>query len=177
MTNLEILTIAFNFIGTIVIIISLLYVAKQTKLTNKIAQGESERELFDTFNDLLHRYSDSDSIDLIQRAYVGYEDLSNLEKARFNILYVIPHINNCEQFYQLHALKLISDTRLRITLNIGIAILKSPGGSQTWLTLQHAFNPEFVKYLNREIDKAEHVPPLPDLLTWLRPDEGKENET
>ena len=176
MTNLEILSIAFNFVSTIVIIISLLYVAKQTHLTNKIAQGESEREMFDTFNELLHRYSDADSIALIQRAYVGYEKLSNVDKARFNILYVIPHINNCEQFYQLHALKLISDERLKTTMNIGIAILKSPGGSQAWAPLQHAFNPEFVEYLNGEIDKADNIPPMTELLTWLQPDQVKEDE-
>lgn len=42
-----------NMVGTLAIIVSLLYLAKQTSLTNKIAKGESERELLDTFNELI----------------------------------------------------------------------------------------------------------------------------
>lgn len=86
----------FNLVGTIVIIVSLLYLAKQTSLSNKIAQGDAKRELFDTFNELLMRCSDHDSIDLIQRAFDHYNELSHNEKARFNLIYLIPHLNNSE---------------------------------------------------------------------------------
>ena len=166
--NLDFLSVVFNFVGTIVIIVSLLYLAKQTLLTNKIAQGESEREMFDTFNELLIRYSDYESIELIQCAFENYNALSNKEKGRFNIIYMIPHINNCEQFYQLHKLKLISDERLMTTLNIGIAILKTNGGKQCWVELQNAFNPEFTDFINQKVQQNSDIPPITDILTWLR---------
>ena len=167
LTNLDFISLAFNFIGTIVIVLSLLYLAKQTYLTNKIAQGESEREMFNTFNELLIRYSDYDSIDLIQRAYSDYNALTNKEKARFNLIYLIPHLNNCEQFYQLHKLKLISDERLTATTNIGIAILNTNGGKEGWIELQHAYNPEFVKFINLKVEESE-IPAMSEILTWLK---------
>ena len=165
--TLENISLVFNFIGTIAIVVSLLYLARQNSLTNKIALGESEREMFNNFNELLNRYSDLESIDLIQRAFSDYNALTNAEKARFNIIYLIPHLNNCEQFYQLHKLKLISDKRLMTTLNIGIAILKTNGGKEAWIELRHAFNPEFANFISSKLTESE-VPAISDFLSWLQ---------
>ena len=165
--NLDVISLAFNLVGTIAIVLSLLYLAKQTHLTNKIALGESEREMFNTFNGLLTRYSDYESIELVQRAYSDYSTLTNKEKARFNLIYLIPHMNNCEQFYQLHKLNLISDERLTATTNIGIAILNTNGGKEAWIQLQHAYNPEFIKFINLKVEQSD-LPAMSEILTWLK---------
>ena len=168
--NLNIIVAVFNFVGTIVIILSVLYLAKQTHLTNKIAQGETERELYDSYNEIMYRYSDYESIELTQRGLEDFNNLNNAEKVRFVVLYLIPHINNCESFYQLHKKKLISNERLRPIMNIVISILKTNGGKQCWNELQRTLNPEFVEVINCELKQSVNIPAISTLFTWMKPE-------
>ncbi len=165
--NLQTITLFFNFIGTLVIIASLWYLAKQTKLTNKIAAGESERELFDSYNEIVHNYSDLESIELLQRAFADYHALSLAEKARFNMIYIVPHINNFEQFYQLHRLNLMNEARVETTLNLVISMLRTQGGKEAWTELRHGFNPEIVAYIEKRSENSS-VPPLNEIFHWFQ---------
>ena len=121
--NSNIISIAVDMIGIIIIVISVLYLAKQTSQTNKIAQGDSEREMFDSFNELISRYADYNSIELIQRALKDFNALSNKEKARFCLIYAIPHINYLDQIRGLYNKKLISKEQFISVTNIVIAII------------------------------------------------------
>lgn len=168
--NLQSITLIFNFIGTIVIIISLWYLAKQTQLTNKIAAGESEREVFDSFNDIVHKYSDTESVELLQRAFADYGALSNIEKARFNMIYLIPHVNNLEQCYRLNQLKMMAEVRVERIANLILAMVRTPGGQEAWQTLKLAYNPELVAYIEK-IGATSQVPPMNQLFDWFQVEE------
>jgi len=160
-----------DIIGVVVIVISVLYLAKQTKQANIIAQGDSEREMFDSFNELLYQYADFESIDVIQRALADFNNLSNKEKAKFCISYMIPHLNIQDQFLGLYERGLITKKRLDAANSIVLAQLKTRGGRQLWEELQYAFRPDFVDYITAELEKAQDLPPITDILTWLQPDE------
>jgi hypothetical protein len=166
--NLDLISIVINIVGTIVIVASLLFLVKQTSLTNKIARGESFRELVDSFNEIVARYSNNESIILIQRALGDYNSLKNAEKARFNLIFIIPHLQNCEQFFELNNQGLIEDRLYSATINFAIAVLKTNGGKQSWIELQLVWNPEFAKFINKEIELSEHIPPISDVLTFLK---------
>lgn len=168
--NSNLISILIDIIGVVVIVISVLYLAKQTKQANIIAQGDSEREMFDSFNELLYQYSDFESIDVIQRAFEDFNTLSNKEKAKFCIGYMIPHLNIQDQFLGLYERGLITKKRLDAANSIVLAQLKTKGGKQFWEELQYAFRPDFVDYITIELEKAENLPPLTDILTWLKPD-------
>lgn len=166
-SNLDQLTLIFNVISTLVIVISLLYLAKQTRLTNKIAAGESERELFDSFNEILYNYSSLEDVELLQNAFADYHGLTHAEKGRFNMIYLIPHINNFEAFYQLNKRKMMPDIRVERTANLVVSILKTSGGQEAWKELRHAFNPEVVAYINQLATNSQ-VPPMNELFHWYQ---------
>jgi len=169
LNNLDLWSFLFNIVGSITIVISLVYLAKQNKLTNKIAAGESERECFDSFNEIVNKYSSLEDLELIQRAFADYNGLSYAEKGRFNLIYLIPHINNFEQFYRLNQLNMMADIRVERTANLVVAMLRTPGGKEAWKELQHVFNPEIVAYIN-QVDKTSEVPPMFNIFHWLEID-------
>ena len=168
--NANITSLIVEIIGIIIIVISVLYLAKQTKQANIIAQGDSEREMFDSFNEILYQYSDYESIELIQRAYQDFNSLNNKEKAKFCISYVIPHFNNLDQLMGLYERGLINEERLNSAKNIVISMLKTNGVTQLWKELQQSYRPGFVVYLNKEFEKAKEIPPITEILTWYQLD-------
>lgn len=165
--NLDQVSLIINIVGTLVIIISLLYLAKQTRLTNKIAAGESERELFDSFNEIVFNYSKPEDVELLQRAFANYETLSYVEKARFNMIYLIPHINNFESFYRMNQLDMMADVRVERTANLVVSILRTAGGKEAWKELQYAYNPKVVAYIDR-IAATSQVLPMNELFHWYQ---------
>lgn len=167
LNNLDLWSFLFNVVGSITIIISLIYLAKQIKLTNKIAAGESERELFDSFNEIVYNYSSLEDVELLQRAFADYNSLSHAEKGRFNMIYMIPHINNFEAFYQMHKLNMMADVRVERTANLVVSMLRTPGGKEAWKELQHAYNPDTVAFITK-IEETSQVPPMNVLFHWYQ---------
>lgn len=170
--NLNITSIIVDIIGIIIIVVSVLYLAKQTSQTNKIAQGDSEREMFDSFNELISRYADYNSIELIQRALNDYNTLSNKEKARFCLIYTIPHINYLDQIWGLYNKKLISKERFNSATNIVIAILKTHGGKQMWREIQYSYRQSFVEFISLRLSQSGKVLPITDIVNGFQLEEN-----
>lgn len=170
--NFNIISILVDIIGIIIIVISVLYLAKQTSQTNKIAQGDSEREMFDSFNELISRYASYESIELIQTALTDFNTLSNREKARFCLIYGIPHINYLDQSWGLYKKKLISQEQFKTVSNIVIAILKTNGGKQMWKELQYSYRPSFVKFVDSQLSKSDKVVPITDIVSGFNIEEN-----
>ena len=170
--NFNITSIVVDIIGIVIIVISVLYLAKQTSQTNKIAQGDSEREMFDSFNELINRYADYDSIELIQKALNDFNTLSNKEKARFCLIYAIPHINYLDQILGLYNRKLISKERFNSVTNVVIAIITTNGGKQMWKEIQYSYRPTFVEFIRLRLKKSGQVPPITDLMKGFQLEEN-----
>ena len=170
--NFDIISIIVEIIGMIIIVISVLYLAKQTSQTNKIAQGDSEREMFDSFNELISRYADYNSIELIQRALKGFTTLSNKEKARFCLIYAVPHINYLDQIWGLYNKKLISKERFHTVTNIVIAILKTKGGKQMWREIQYSYRRDFVQFIDLQVSKSGKVTPITNIISGFQLEEN-----
>lgn len=62
MSNTVLIAIIEGF-GLLAVIVSVLYLAREVRQNNLIARGESEREMFDSFNEIMHRYSYAESIE------------------------------------------------------------------------------------------------------------------
>ena len=152
------------------VIVSVLYLAREVRQNNLIARGESERAVFDSFNEILHRYSSGESVELVQKALKDFNSLSNADQARFNIIYLIPHLNNLDSVWTHHKLGLIDGDRFQSSLFIVLAQLKAPGGKQAWEGLRNAYRAELSSMIDRSLQEFDQVPPINDLLEWLQPD-------
>jgi hypothetical protein len=155
-------------IGMLAVIVSVLYIAREVRQNNLIAKGESERQMFDSFNEIMHRYSDYESIELVQRALADFAGLSKLEQARFNIIYLLPHLNNLDSFWTHHKLGLIDDDRYQAALFVVLAQLKTPGGQQAWKDIRKAYRKEFSNMIEDSLQEFQKIPPITELLDWLQ---------
>ena len=166
------INIIVDIIGIVIIVISVLYLAKQTTQTNKIAQGDSEREMFDSFNELVGRYADYGTIELIQKALVDFDKLTNKEKARFCLVYAIPHINYLDQVWGLYNKKLITRERFHTVTNIVIAILKTHGGNQMWKEIQYSYRRSFVEFIELRLSKSDKVIPITEIISGFQSEDN-----
>lgn len=166
LNNVSLISMVINLIGTIAIIATLVYLIKQVSVTNNIAKGDTEREMFDSYNEILYRYSDPESLEILRLGFVDYYSMTKEQQAQFCLRYMIPHLNNVDSFFQLYKKGLISRVRLFTTSNIMIATIKTKGGGQCWEQMQHVFNPEFTAFLNEQIKGCDHIPPLTKILEW-----------
>jgi hypothetical protein len=155
-------------IGMLAVIASVLYVAREVRQNNLIAKGESERQMFDSFNEIMHRYSDYESIVLIQRALADFAGLSKLEQARFSMIYLLPHLNNLDSFWTHRKLGLINDDRYQSALFVVLAQLKTAGGQQAWKDIRSAYRKEFSCMIDDSLREFQEIPPINELLDWLQ---------
>lgn len=172
MTGADLILMIVDIIGILLIVISVLYLAKQTNQANVLAKGDSEREMFDSFHEIISRYSDFESIELIQKGLADYAKLSNKERARFCLIYFIPHVNFLDQILGLFQKRLVSKERFRTTTNIVIAILKTNGGQAVWQELRGSYRQAFVDFINQRLRDADHIPPITKFVTGFeKPDQ------
>lgn len=160
----------FEGVGQLAVIVSVLYLAREVRQNNLIARGESEREIFDSFNEILRGYSDAESVAIAQRALADFGGLSRFEQARFCISYLIPHLNNLDSIWTHHKLGLISDDRYQSTLFVVLSQLQTAGGKQAWNGLRKAYREEFVSMIDRSLEELDHIPPINEVLDWLKAD-------
>lgn len=166
--NIGIISFITDVIGVIVIVVSVLYLAKQTNQANIQAQGNSERQMFDSFNELIYKYSDKESVKLIQRALDKYKDLPNYDKARFCLIYFIPHMNFLDQVLGLYRKKLLNQDRFITTTNMIIAILKTSGGMQAWQEVKYSYRITFVEFINERLANSKKTPSIMKIMTGFK---------
>jgi len=157
-------------LGLLAVIISVLYLAREVRQNNLIARGESEREMFDSFNEIMHRYSDYQSIELVQRALTDFTALSKVEQARFSIIYLLPHLNNLDSFWTHYKLGLIDDGRYQAALFVVLAQLKTPGGQQAWKDIRNAYRKEFTTMIESSLQEFHKIQPINEILDWMQYD-------
>jgi hypothetical protein len=154
--------------GLLAVIVSVLYLAREVLQNNLIARGESEREMFDSFNEIMHRYSNPESLELVQRALADFAGLSKVEQAWFSTSYLIPHLNNLDSFWTHHKLGLIDNSRYQAALFVVLAQLKTRGGQQAWKGIRKAYREEFVTMIEGSMREFSQVPPINEILDWLQ---------
>ena len=145
-----------EFIGSITVLVTLIYLAIQTRQINLQGQAEARYAFVDAMAEINMVIAQSKAAASVwRRGLASAEALDEDEKMQFFML-VGQYANAWSVMYQLHSDKMLPDNQWLIVRNDIVSILSSPGGRQFWQNGgAGAFDSDFVTYVDSELEKGE----------------------
>ncbi len=159
-----------ELVGGLAVIVSLLYLATQIRISNRIARGESQRSTYDLY-DYFSQLLDEKNRRIFVLGLSEYEDLSLDERLCFSAL-VHPLVNQTQAIWMdwQHGLQLET---VNHSWQRGIlAVIATNGGRQWWKTSQYMFSDEYSAYISDRLD-SENPAPIYDVF----PEYGFQEQT
>jgi hypothetical protein len=116
-----------EFLGAIIVIVSIAYLAIQTKQSNRHAEAATELEFINGLNEIWNRWSSERTTDVLQRGFTHFSDLSNKDKALFQMQVGSP-VNLCVTAKHLYEGGLLPAETAKAAEDVLVMVLSTPGG-------------------------------------------------
>ena len=142
-----------EFLGSILVFVTLIYLAIQSRSINKQSQAEARYAFVDAMADINVGIGSSKQVaSAWRRGLESTENLDEDERMQF-FMFVGQYANSWAVMYQLHQDRMLPDAQWQIIRNDIISILSSGGGKSFWETGGNAaFDPSFVQWVNEELN-------------------------
>ena len=151
----ELLSILGNtgeFISSLVVLITLVYLSIQTRNINRQNQAEARYAFVESMSEINMTIAHSKQASSVWRR--GLDSLGNLdEDERMQFFMFVGQYANCwAVMYQLHVDRMLPDLQWQIVRNDIVSILGTKGGKSFWVDGgMTAFNQEFVNWVQKEL--------------------------
>jgi hypothetical protein len=152
--NWEAIAAIGEAVGGLAVIASLIYLAVQIRQSRQLERAASIREMFAKGSDMVgYTAHHPENLETIRR---GVADLSQLSFEEIDIFngWAVHCLVVVEQAMYMHRDGLLPEASWRAFENYGLAIVRSPGGSEWWSTYAGVIGQEFVSRLNEVVRQA-----------------------
>lgn len=151
--------------GGVVVVVTILYLARQIRESSRIAKAESQRTLLETAPIWTPIATTPGFISELRKAVQSYESLDPDAQGRFTFM-LYPLINRVESAYRMYQQEMIDEDAYLAWMYALAAFLREPGLTVWWSDLKQVIGPEFVAALD-EILLDEGVPSLSSAWKFL----------
>lgn len=147
-----------EFVGSITVLVTLIYLAIQTRQINLQGQAEARYAFVDAMAEInMVIAQDKNTASVWRRGLESIEALDDDERMQFFML-VGQYANAWAVMFQLHRDSMLPDTQWLIVRNDILSILSSDGGATFWRTGgRAAFDSDFVHWVDGQL--ADHERP------------------
>ncbi|WOJ94121.1 hypothetical protein R0135_02875 [Congregibacter variabilis] len=154
--NWEAVAAVVELLGLALIVVSLVYLAIQTRSINKQAQSEARYAFVDAAGQInMVIAQDLQAASVFRRGLASVDDLNEDERMQF-FMFVGQYANLWSVMHQSYADDVLPDTQWAIVQNDIRSILGSPGGRAFWSTAgAAAYDQAFVDSVNAELAKTD----------------------
>lgn len=153
---LAILGNAGEFIGSLVVLVTLIYLSIQTRNINRQSQAEARYAFVDSMAEINMCIGHSKQASSVWRR--GLESAGSLdedERMQF-FMFVGQYANSWAVMYQLHIDRMLPDAQWQIVRNDVVSILNTEGGQTFWENGgKTAFNRDFVDWIKTELETGD----------------------
>ena len=145
-----------EFLGSVLVFVTLIYLAIQTRSINKQSQAEARYAFVDAMADINVAIGSSKQVaSVFRRGLESIENLDEDERMQF-YMFVGQYANSWAVMYQLHQDRMLPDAQWQIIRNDISSILSSGGGKSFWETGGNvAFDPGFVQWVDEELSTGD----------------------
>lgn len=145
-----------EFLGSIVVLVTLVYLAIQTRNINKQSQAEARYAFVNAMADINTAIGQSkQAASVWRRGLESVELLDEDERMQF-FMFVGQYANSWAVMYQLHADGMLPAAQWQIVRNDAVSILSTGGGQVFWKSGgESAFDAGFVEWINGELASGE----------------------
>lgn len=160
-----------EFLGGILVLVSILYLGRQVQQSNRHAEASTELSWIVGLNDIWDRWAAEPTMAAIRKGMRDFESLSKNEQVLFQ-MQVGALINHCMTADQLWARRLIARETREAAIDVLARVLQTPGGRRYWGFDSQA-SPD-APALMREIENHA-TGPWNELFPWWN-DESRNDE-
>lgn len=169
--NWDVVSACADAIGVAGVIISLLYVARQLRLTAQSSRAAAQQTLIDkTVTHGKWICEDPARIGIFRRALADFDGLSPDER-HIAFTTLDTYLTGLENALYFREAGICPEAVYEMQEKIALLILNTPGGRQFWDTARHLINDDGRRRINQLLaGGGEGVPPLNVLMPWLSPE-------
>lgn len=170
--NWEAISGVSQILGSIVVMISLIYLALQIRQSNRHAQASSEATWMDGWNHVLNGWvADEQTMDALRAGFQDFDGLPRTQQAIFHMR-VGTMVNHWVLAGQLAKKDLLSKDVYQACTDFVVAVLATPGGQQYWARDADA-TPNGRELLELVKSGGSRLPPLTQMLPWWGPEAAR----
>ncbi len=153
-----------EFMGGVVVVVSVVYLAAQIRQSNRHAEASAELSWIQGLNEIWDRWTLEPTMIAIRKGLKDFDGLSKNEQVVFQ-MQVGALVNHCRVADQLWQRRLIAKETREAAVDVLTRILRTPGGRRYWEFDAQA-SPE-QPALMREIE-TRSLEPWNELFPWWR---------
>jgi hypothetical protein len=167
--NLQDLGSLGEFVGSIAVVLSLLYLAVQIRQNTATERTSSRQTILDTFYTALWDLGASPERKRVLTAgLANFEALSDQDKATFQLT-MIRYLGNVYNGLLLRDAGMLDEETFSVIADTMLATLITTGGRQWWAASQDGSPPTIRDYIDRRLSDTDNLPPsLTDSSPWWR---------
>lgn len=145
-----------EFIGSLVVMVTLVYLSIQTRNINRQNQAEARYAFVDSMAEINMCIGHSKQASSVwRRGLESVECLDEDERMQF-FMFVGQYANSWAVMYQLHVDRMLPEAQWQIVRNDVVSILSTEGGQTFWENGgKTAFDQDFVGWIETELLKGE----------------------
>ena len=162
-----------ELVGGFAVVGSLIYVGLQVRQSNRqdaqrndIERNESERNFSRDTSSLLMAMTDADLAGLFRRGLNDLSDLSLDEQLRLD-MWLSGLLNHCVAIWRRG---LMREAYLRTWVNWLVSLIKTPGGTDWWLSTKLRHEPGFVEEIEALLAGKNGIPAVTEVHAWFSND-------
>ncbi len=159
-----------EFIGSLVVLVTLIYIAIQARESRSIAAAESVRQMMASFSEVNKPIQNDEMAKLIRIGLNDWKRLTRNEQARVHIFFldVVTHYANSLEQQSLPGMS----EWVEVFENNVLGMITTPGGSEWWNIMKPAFADKMQsKLVSRLADQSSLPPAWPAYMPWFGSDD------
>jgi hypothetical protein len=151
--------------SAVAVFITLVFLARQIRQSNRIGQGEAERVWMASFHQLVaSTTADLETTQLYKQGLHSFSSLDDDQKAMFHTL-LVGLMDSGDALRRLHDQNLVSTQLLDAAVDgVCVGLIVTPGGAEWWAQV----GPIFAGYEFFEGRKSSSSVPLTDVVPFLK---------
>ena len=144
-----------EIIGTILVVVTIFYLAVQTKWSARVSLGQTFQDHFNAINQHFNVMWSKENAELMIRGLKDFEQLPPAERGRFDNL-VTNAFNLLESSYMFHKQGMLDDETLgNWSWYLRHHFLCYPGIRSWWHLKKDVYGPELQSWINEQICNVE----------------------
>ena len=157
-------------LGAAVVVATLFYLARQTKLSVELSKVAEQRTLIDQCNDYFRVTIEPGNLVSIRKAFSSYRSLSRDEQAKAFIVFCqwVTHYEKC---IYAHEAGMLPTPVMIAFREFALSFLVTPGGKEFWEDMGPIFGQDLQINLNEALLSHELPAPATETFYWLRDDD------
>jgi len=158
-----------EILGAVAVVLTLFYLAKQTKQSVELGKTTEQRTLIDQSNAYLRVTIEPENLAAIRKGLVSYRELQPDEQAKAFVI-LVQFINHYERCLYAHKAGVLPTPVLIAYRNFAISFLVTPGGAEFWLDIGENFGQDVQDSINGILNSDDLPGPITESFAWLRED-------